>query len=130
MVAAGQPGDSMYIIREGTLDVLLHADGEHSKVAHLRSGDFFGEMSLLTGEPRSATVKAVSHAVLYEIGKDALQPVLTRNPHVAERICDVVASRQSKNVDHLDTRAAAAAAGVGGGFGTQLLAKVKKFFSL
>jgi len=129
VITAGEPGHSMYIIREGTLDVMLGAGPADSKVAHLKSGNFFGEMSLLTGDPRSATVVAVSDAVLYEIDKEALHPVLARNPHVAEEICRIVELRRLENVDLIDSQAAAAAAATGG-LGSQLLARVKKFFAL
>jgi len=72
IVEQGAPGDSMYIVAEGLLYVYI-AQGESGtllKVAELSPGQFFGEIALLTGEPRSTTVKAETDALVYEITTD------------------------------------------------------------
>ena len=128
VIQAGEPGSSMYILCEGALEVLLD-DGSGGSVhaAWLRPGDFFGEMSLLTGDPRSATVVANMDAVLYEIGRDALEPLLTRNPRIAEEICRIVDDRRAGNAETLDSHAAARSSGWLKG---RLIGRMKKFFKM
>ena len=60
-------------------------------------GDVFGEMSLLTGQPRSATVSAVTDAVVYQIRKEVLDPVLQRRPEVIDGLATIMADRQALN---------------------------------
>lgn len=69
VVTMGDKGGSMFIVIEGLLDVYVHNDIEDHdvKVGHLTSGQFFGEIALLTGKPRSATIIASTDVVAYEI---------------------------------------------------------------
>ena len=57
-------------------------------------GDFFGEMSLLTGEPRRATVRAATAAVLYELSRDTVASLIERRPDVADVLSRAVAERK------------------------------------
>jgi CRP-like cAMP-binding protein len=68
-------------------------------VGKLRTGDFFGEMSLLTDEPRSATVAAVTKAVLYEIRRQHIHDLVRNRPEIAEGMTHVAAARRLKNED-------------------------------
>lgn len=68
VVSEGEPGHSMYIVRAGTLAVRkLGASGREIRMADFGPGDFFGEMTLIEMERRSATVAAESAATLYEL---------------------------------------------------------------
>ena len=67
--------------------------------AQLGPGEFFGEMSLLTGEPRSATVKASCESVAYEITKANMEELFASRPEIAESISRAVAERQLQNVE-------------------------------
>jgi len=68
VVAEGQPGRSMFIVHSGALVVSKLADSEHAvRIAVLEPGDFFGEMTLIDMQNRSATVVAESPTVLYEL---------------------------------------------------------------
>jgi len=68
VVAEGQPGRSMFIVHSGALVVSKLADSEHAvRIAVLEPGDFFGEMTLIDMQNRSATVVAESSTVLYEL---------------------------------------------------------------
>ena len=70
IVSHGAAGDSLYIILDGACEVLLEKDGYRSKkMATIAIGNFFGEMSLLTGEVRSATVKALEYATVIRVDK-------------------------------------------------------------
>ncbi len=96
VIRAGEAGRSMFVLVEGVLEVSVPSkDGDALvKVGRVRPGEFFGEMSLLTGDPRSATVVAASAAFAFEIGKEQLAPILDSRPSLAEAISAVVAERQ------------------------------------
>lgn len=102
VVRQGDPGAVLYIIVAGKADVRLEQGGLSSTVTTLEAGKFFGEMSLLTGEPRSATVQAATDLSVIAVGKQALLQVLQEDKPLIERIGEVVARR------HADTAAAKA----------------------
>jgi CRP-like cAMP-binding protein len=88
----------MYILAEGILDVLIaQPDKPALKVATLELGDFFGEKSLLSGEPRSATVICHIDATICEITKEAISLLIERNPKVAQLLSLAVARREAAN---------------------------------
>jgi CRP-like cAMP-binding protein len=93
----------MFILVEGLVYVFadVAGDGQEMKVAQIVPGQFFGEMSLLTGEARSATITAASDAVAYEIGKDAMAKLLQRRPELAEVLSRIVAERKLRNEEAL-----------------------------
>jgi small-conductance mechanosensitive channel len=92
VVQQGDGGNSLFINLCGELDVSV--DGR--KVGTLEGGDFFGEMSLLTGENRRATVKAVGEVWLIEITKLALDPIIHSNPAIAEELSVALERRMEK----------------------------------
>ncbi len=81
----GAPGDSMYIIESGQVEVVSEGKGNESDavLAYLGPGSFFGEMALLLGERRSATVRVVLDAELWELHKRDLDLILRRHPSIA-----------------------------------------------
>ncbi|MGB0591813.1 MAG: cyclic nucleotide-binding domain-containing protein [Myxococcota bacterium] len=99
LIECGALGDSMFILVEGLVYVYadIAGNGEELKVAQIVPGQFFGEMSLLTGEARSATITAASGAVAYEIGKDAMANLLQRRPELAEEMSGIIAERKMRN---------------------------------
>ncbi|MDP6942581.1 MAG: mechanosensitive ion channel family protein [Myxococcota bacterium] len=103
LIQRGDVGDSMFILVEGLVYVFadVAGDGQEMKVAQIVPGQFFGEMSLLTGEARSATITAASDAVAYEIGKDAMAKLLQRRPELAEVLSRIVAERKLRNEEAL-----------------------------
>jgi len=96
LLCEGDQGDSMFVLLEGLLEVFARSaqTGEEVKVGKLVPGDVYGEISLLTGEPRTATVRAVTGAVVYEIRKEHLVPVLKARPEAAAAITRIVAERR------------------------------------
>jgi small-conductance mechanosensitive channel len=96
VVREGEPGHSLFVVVEGLLDVHLTFDGRSRKVRDVRPGDLFGEYSLLTGAPRSATVTARTDCILFEITKSDLEPVLTRSPELARSMSVTLAARQAE----------------------------------
>jgi len=90
----GDSGDTLYVVAEGSLDVLVPSgDRDTHRIATLGSGDFFGEMSLLTGEPRKATIRTGTSAVLYELPREAVARLAEARPQVAEMLSRCVATR-------------------------------------
>lgn len=94
-------GTSMFILVEGLLDVYIQNQGNAIKVAQLVPGQFFGEMSLLTGAIRSATIMASTDAVVYEITSANMTALFRRRPELLETISRVVASRKLHNSEAL-----------------------------
>jgi small-conductance mechanosensitive channel len=96
VVRQDEEGSSLFVVRRGRLTVQI-GDAE---VGKLGDGDIFGEMSLLTGERRKATVTAAGEVHLVEIAKEHLEPVLRSNPELVERLSAMLARRQESNVEH------------------------------
>ncbi len=81
--------ESFYLILEGSVDVFVRSDeGVEKRVATLRAGEFFGEMSLISGRRRSATVKAGSATRLWEISRKAMLKFIHTTPTAGKRIND------------------------------------------
>jgi len=86
----------MYLVSEGALEVKIPGkDGNAITVATLWPGDCVGEMSLLTGAARSADVYAKVDAVLVEIKKENIAPILESNPRLIDEISELLAKRQA-----------------------------------
>ena len=90
----GQPGDSMFIIASGRVQVSLGQSNLNTTLASLVAGDFVGEMSLMTGEPRSATCLAATDVLCYELDHATLQAVLTSRPVIADQMSALLSARQ------------------------------------
>jgi len=96
VVAQGARGESLYLIESGHLAAMFAPPGQPSREAGLLSpGDCFGEMSLLTGAPRSATVLARTAGVAWELAKPDIGPVLKARPAIAAELGALLAHRQS-----------------------------------
>jgi small-conductance mechanosensitive channel/CRP-like cAMP-binding protein len=105
VVRQGQPGHSLFVMKRGNASVTLA--GTDGEVARLRAGDVFGEMSLLTGEARTATVTAMEDCDLLEIDADGFRSVVMTNPSVLEHVTTVTAARREELDRHRETRATA-----------------------
>ena len=107
LVREGETGDSLFVIERGR--VLVSKSGTligtgTVQLASLGPGSFFGEMSLLTGEPRSATVVADAPCEVIELTKEALAPLLEEDPRLAEVVCAAVAARQASTAATFEVR--------------------------
>ena len=97
IVRQGEQGAELFIIRSGAATVLVQsADGGSIEVARVGPGDVFGEMSLMTGEGRNATVRASVACEVLVIGHAAFAEVLERNPELLPRISEILANRQAE----------------------------------
>ncbi|MEP7118088.1 MAG: mechanosensitive ion channel family protein [Acidobacteriota bacterium] len=93
VVRQGAAGQSMFVVLDGAVRVTLEPSGQD--VAVIGEGGFFGEMSMLTGEPRTATVTAVDDAVLLEISSDRFREQALRRPALVEHVSNAVATRRT-----------------------------------
>jgi len=99
-----EEGDSMFILSEGLLDIRLSSEGvDDHVVGNVYPGNFFGEMSLLTGEKRSATISAVIDSVTYEIKKEHVEDLFRQKPEILEDISLIVAERRTQNISTLES---------------------------
>lgn len=87
---AGDHGDSMYFIHSGQVDVL---SSEGVKIVTLSDGSFFGEMALISNQPRNATVKAATYCDLYVLSKEAFSNVLNSYPDFKKQVQKVAEER-------------------------------------
>ena len=124
IVRQNDEGDSMFVILSGQARVVLEPSGQ--EVATIPAGGFFGEMSMLTGDKRTATVKAIVDTNVLEIEARDFRELAVANPGLLEHISSVVATRRT-GLD--DAKAAAASAGVPAAKET-FLARMRRFLTL
>jgi len=95
-IRQGDTGTSMFVILEGAAHISISmADGEVREVAVLAAGDIVGEMSLMTGTPRAATVISLTAMRVLEVTKESIESLLAEEPGLLERFSHVLAIRQS-----------------------------------
>jgi CRP-like cAMP-binding protein len=95
----------MFVVVEGDLRVQVPGqDGAPRDRRYLRAGDFFGEMSLLTGDARSATVTAATDCELIEIGADAFRRVVLADASILDQVTAAVSTRRLELAQHRATR--------------------------
>jgi len=130
VVRQGDTDGSLFIVARGVFEVSLDRDGRRVPVARLGTGDFFGEMSLLTGSPRSAHVTALCDTTALEIDKKALGPILKADPSLAGRLGDIVLHRQLANDAVLRAMPPAERRTATRSKGAELLRLIRAFFAL
>jgi small-conductance mechanosensitive channel/CRP-like cAMP-binding protein len=126
IVGQGDTSAEMFLIESGVVTILKEQDGREIQVARLGPGEVFGEMALVTGEPRNATVRAASACELVVIDHAALREVLETAPELAGRISRVMAERNVRAAEGdapatVKDRAEES---------SQLLARIRSFFKL
>ncbi|MGH7587243.1 MAG: cyclic nucleotide-binding domain-containing protein [Gemmatimonadota bacterium] len=94
VIRQGTAGDSLYIIDNGLVEVVVSQDGRSESLAQLGPRSFFGEMALLTGEERTATVVTLEPTDFFVVDREAFRGTLERNPLIAERISEILAERR------------------------------------
>src|SRR3954470_1562650 len=87
IIVQGQPGDSLFVVVEGAVEVMLRRDdGSEINLGTRPHGTVLGEMSLLTGDPRSVTVRALDGALVYEVGRPQYAPILAARPELVDAL--------------------------------------------
>ncbi|MDP2370151.1 cyclic nucleotide-binding domain-containing protein [Rhodoferax sp.] len=116
----------LYLIVQGEAEVMVDNGGARTRITTLHDGDFFGEMGMLTGEPRSATVIASSDVDCYRLDKVGFAKVLLARPSMAEEISAVLAQRRQE----LDSLVKQAAQVSPRSHADEVLARIKSFFGV
>jgi small-conductance mechanosensitive channel/CRP-like cAMP-binding protein len=124
VVRQGAPAGSMFVVSRGELRVTIEPND--TEVARHTTGGFFGEMSLLTGNPRTATVTAVTDCVLMELTAEAFRRFVVEQPAVLEQITAAVLRRQVE----LDRTRASASITQTLETRASFLARVRKFLKI
>jgi len=100
VITEGQPGSSMYLIARGEVKVYTRGpDGASIYLAKLGEGDFFGEVSVLTGKPRTATITASQPTQLLRLDKSKLDTALARFPGIRKVLDDFYKKRAEHTVE-------------------------------
>jgi CRP-like cAMP-binding protein len=106
VVRQGELGDTLYLVARGEVGVRVRspdsvagstrdARSSDREVARLGRGALFGEMSVLTGDPRTATVVAIGDAALLAVDREAFERILGAEPELAQKLADVITRRRS-----------------------------------
>ena len=96
----GDPGDALYLVVSGRAEVILEQEGVGKRVASLGAGDSFGEMALLSGEARNATVEAVEPLELLRMGRQDFEEFVRKSPALATALERLGHERALANVHH------------------------------
>ena len=124
IVRQGAAGDSMFVVLSGKVRVSIDPAGQ--EVAVIPAGGFFGEMSMLTGEARTATVKAIEDAVVLEISAADFRSLAEANPALIDHVSTVVLTRRTGLEEARANAVAVAAPEAKQSF----LARMRKFLTL
>jgi uncharacterized membrane protein len=91
----GEPGSSMFVIEKGTVEISVPLRGKNEKlhISHMHAGDFFGELSLIDGQPRTATATATEDCVLLQMERQEFITFLLERPIVAIAMMTEIANR-------------------------------------
>jgi small-conductance mechanosensitive channel/CRP-like cAMP-binding protein len=128
---AGEPADSLYLLAQGRVDIVSDpGNGVRHKLATLAAPAYFGEMGLLLGPPRAATVVAVGETVCYRLDKAGFDEVIRARPALAEMLAHVLAERQAANDAVLSALDAEVLAGRGASRKKDLMRRIQQFFGL
>jgi branched-chain amino acid transport system substrate-binding protein len=124
LMKQGDGADAMYIVLEGAVSITIGGEpAEQQEVAISATGDVVGEMSLMLGTPRTATVTALTRLRAIEITKQAIEDLLKSTPELLQRFSRVLAQRQ------LENQSLAARRLDKGAVEGDILAKMRNFFS-
>ena len=127
----GEEADYLFILTKGEAVVRVsNAGGVSSPVAILRAGDVFGEMGMMTGQPRTATVEARTDVVCYRLDRNGFKTTLRRRPEIAEAISLLLTERKSELESVVSGLNAEATRTDAGRVQGDMLRRIRNFFLL
>ena len=86
IIGEGDKGDALYLIKKGSVSVTKKSQGVDTFLQELKEGDFFGELALLDGSVRTATVRAKTTVVTIRLNSNDVAKIELRFPEIAERL--------------------------------------------
>jgi len=99
----GDPGDALFIVMSGSIKITLPADsGDEAILATLRPGDFFGELALLDGAPRSATAIAIEPTETYILPRERFRDLIATEPIMREALLATLAAEVRRLTHHVE----------------------------
>jgi cAMP-dependent protein kinase regulator len=100
VVTEGEPGDSLFVVTTGLCRAFVrNATGKNVEVRQLAEGDFFGEISILTGHPRSATITTATPSELLELSRESLDSIIQTHPRVKDVLEEFHSRRAESTVE-------------------------------
>ena len=99
IIKEGDAGDAFYFLRSGMVKVSKHRDAREVVLAYLAAGQYFGEMALLTGEPRVASVTAIDSVEVIQLRKEDFMEFLYEHPQLSARIEEEIRRRRMRNIE-------------------------------
>jgi small-conductance mechanosensitive channel/CRP-like cAMP-binding protein len=131
LIEEGSSGEGFFVIDRGEVEVSKDIAGKRRTLARLMEGQFFGEMALLTGEPRSATVAALTDVDVFTIDKAGFHDVLVKNPAIAVDISAILSERQEALLHAKgDVTAKFGAVDSAGELKQRILDRIRSYFGL
>ena len=99
----GDPGDALFIVMSGSIKITLPAEtGDEAILATLRPGDFFGELALLDGAPRSATAVAIEATETYVLARERFRELIDTEPVMREAVLATLAAEVRRLTHHVE----------------------------
>jgi small-conductance mechanosensitive channel/CRP-like cAMP-binding protein len=128
----GDVADSLYVLAQGKVGIYGEADAAQTRprLATLAAPAYFGEMGLLTGQARTATVIAESDVLCYRLDKSGFDAILRARPELANGFAKVVAQRQAENDATLQAADADARARMTVSRASELVQRIRRFFEI
>jgi small-conductance mechanosensitive channel/CRP-like cAMP-binding protein len=131
IIVEGDAGSSFFVIDRGEVDVSKTLAGKSRVLARLMEGQFFGEMALLTGEQRSATVVAATDVDVFTLDKTGFEKILVQNPAIAVEISTILSERRDALTQAKDDLTAPLTAGENAGDRSQrILTRIRSWFGI
>ena len=130
LIEEGAVGDSMFVLLRGSANVSVAKNGSSIRVGQLRSGDCFGEMSLLTGEPRTATVRAERDCYVLEISKPVMGEIIRESPDCLNQLSELLAKRKLETEGIIKDASASDTETAEREYSASFLRRLRTFFEL
>jgi hypothetical protein len=102
IISEGEPGSSLFVLTTGVVKAFVrNPSGRQAFVREMNEGAFFGEISILSGKPRTATVTCATHSELLELNREALDAIAAIHPRVHQVLLDFYRQRHGSGEEQL-----------------------------
>ena len=101
LFSEGEPGEELYIIQEGKVEIIKLLGGQAQVLATLEKGDFFGEMAIVSRIKRTATARAGTDLKVLSFDRNGFQQMIEKNPKIALNIIDKLCKRLENTTNQL-----------------------------